>query len=38
VAQVPRVDCPKDGVKTIRVTWAKPGSPFAALFEALVID
>ena len=38
VAQVPRVECPEHGVKTILVPWAEPGSPFTALFEALVID
>ena len=38
VAQVPRVDCCEHGVRTIRVPWADPGSPFTALFEALVID
>ncbi|MCI0574142.1 MAG: ISL3 family transposase, partial [Myxococcaceae bacterium] len=38
VAQVPRVDCAEHGVKTIRVPWAEPGSPFTALYEALVID
>ena len=38
VADVPRVECAEHGVKTIRVPWAEPGSPFTALFEALVID
>ncbi len=38
VAQVPRVECSEHGVKTIQVPWAEPGSPFTALFEALVID
>ncbi|MGH7753723.1 MAG: ISL3 family transposase [Gemmatimonadales bacterium] len=38
VAQVPRVKCSEHGAKTIRVPWAEPGSPFTALFEALVID
>jgi transposase len=38
VAEVPRVRCSEHGVKTIQVPWAEPGSPFTALFEALVID
>ena len=38
VADVPRVDCPAHGVKTIAVPWSDPGSGFTALFEALMID
>lgn len=38
VADVPRVSCAEHGVVTIDVPWAKPGSGFTALFEALVID
>lgn len=38
VADVPRVECTKHGVITIKVPWAEPGSGFTALFEALVID
>src|SRR5205085_4425672 len=38
VAQVPRVECAEHGVKTVRAPWSEPGSPFTALFEALVID
>ena len=37
-AQVPRVSCPKHGVKTLTVPWSEPGSGFTALFEALIID
>ena len=37
-AAVPRVRCPKHGVKTLAVPWSEPGSGFTALFEALVID
>jgi transposase len=37
-AEVPRVDCPQHGVKTLGVPWSDPGSGFTALFEALVID
>jgi len=35
---VPRVKCSEHGVVTVTVHWAKPGSGFTALFEALVID
>lgn len=38
VADVPRCNCDKHGVKQIKVPWAEPGSGFTALFEALVID
>jgi transposase len=38
VADVPRVECKKDGVHQIAVPWSEPGSRFTALFEALVID
>ena len=38
VAEVPRCDCPKHGVKQIKVPWSEPGSRFTALFEGLVID
>lgn len=37
-ADVPRVSCPEHGVVMVDVPWAEPGSGFAALFEALVID
>jgi len=38
-ARVPRVKCPNDGcgVKQIQVPWARPGSGFTLLFEALVM-
>ncbi len=32
-ARVPRVKCPKHGVKRINVPWARPGSDFTLLFE-----
>jgi transposase len=38
IAEVPRVQCPTDGVKQIAVPWAEPNGRFTALFEALVID
>ena len=38
VAQVPRANCDKHGVKQVPVPWGEPGSRFTALFEALVID
>lgn len=36
-ARVPRLKCPKHGIKQIRVPWAEEGSRFTALFEAMVI-
>ena len=38
VAQLPRVECPEHGVRTVPVPWAEPMSRFTAGFEALVID
>ena len=38
VAEVPRVDCKKHGVKQVAVPWAEEGSRFTAMFEAVVID
>jgi len=38
VAAVPRVECPKHGVKQVRVPWAEERSRFTALFESLAID
>ena len=36
-ARVPRVDCRKCGVKLVRVPWARPGSGFTLLIEAIVM-
>lgn len=38
-ARVPRVNCPNEGcgVKQVTVPWARPGSGFTLLFEALVM-
>lgn len=36
-ASVPRVRCPKHGVKQVAVPWAERGSRFTALFEVLVL-
>lgn len=36
-AEVPRIECPVDGVSQVQVPWAEPGTGFTALFEALVI-
>lgn len=38
-ARVPRVKCPNAGcgVKQVQVAWARPGSGFTLLFEALVM-
>ena len=37
-AEVPRVDCPKHGVCTVKVPWAERKARFTAAFESLVID
>ena len=36
-ARVPRTNCNKCGVKQVAVSWARPGSGFTLLFEALVL-
>lgn len=36
-ARQPRVECPTHKVKTVEVPWARPGSGFTQLFEALVM-
>ena len=36
-ARLPRVRCPAHGVRQLSVPWARPGSGFALLFEALVL-
>ena len=37
-ADLPRVECPDHGVKTIQPPWALKGSRFTALFERFAID
>lgn len=37
-AQIPRTDCRQDGAKTVKVSWAEPGSRFTMLMEALAIE
>jgi len=37
-AEVPRINCPKCGVKQVRVAWAEDASRFAELFEAFTIQ
>ncbi len=37
VARVPRVRCPEHGVRGVALPWARPGSGFTLLFEALVM-
>jgi len=37
VARVPRVGCQEHGVLKVHVPWARPGSGFTLLFEALVM-
>ena len=34
---MPRVRCDKDGVRPVSAPWARPGSGFTLLFEALVM-
>jgi transposase len=36
-ARTPRVRCDRCGVKQVEVPWARPGSGFTLLFEALVL-
>ena len=36
-ARVPRVRCPEHGVHLVKVAWARPGSGFTLLFEALTM-
>lgn len=36
-ARQPRIDCTKDGVKTIEVPWARPGTGFTLLMEAFIM-
>lgn len=37
-ADVPRVNCPKCGVKQVRVAWAEDSSRFTELFEAFAVQ
>ena len=37
VAKVPRVWCGKDGVHQVQVPWARPGSGFTLMMEALMM-
>ena len=37
-AKVPRVKCGRCGVRLVSVPWARPGSGFTLLFEALVMS
>jgi transposase len=36
--RLPRVRCPQHGVRQVSVPWARPGSGFTLLFEALVLS
>jgi len=36
-ARVPRIDCASCGIKKVSVPWAREGSGFAFLFEALIM-
>jgi transposase len=37
-ARLPRVSCKAHGVKTVQVPWARPGSGFTLLLEALIVE
>ncbi|MGH2707043.1 MAG: ISL3 family transposase [Actinomycetota bacterium] len=37
-ARTPRVSCPTHGVRQVGLPWARPGSGFTLLFEALVAE
>ena len=37
-ARQPRTRCAKDGVKTVTVPWARAGSDFTLLFEAMIVE
>lgn len=36
-ARVPRISCPTHGVRQVALAWARPGSGFTLLFEALLM-
>jgi transposase len=36
-ARVPRIECPTHGVRLTNVPWARPGSGFTLLFEAMAL-
>jgi len=36
-ANVPRIDCPRCGVKTVKVPWSRPESGFTHFFEAFTL-
>jgi transposase len=38
VADVPRVNCPDHGARTVKVPWSEPRGRFTALFERFAID
>lgn len=37
IARVPRINCDKDGILNVSLPWARPGSNFTLLFEALAL-
>lgn len=37
-ADLPRIQCPEHGVKTVKVPWAREGSGFTLLFESWVVE
>ena len=38
VAEIPRIDCPTQGTRQVKVPWAGARSRCTALFEGLVIE
>lgn len=38
IARVPRVECQACGVKLVSVPWARPGSGFTLLMEAMILE
>jgi transposase len=37
-ARVPRIKCPDHKIRTVEVPWARPGSGFTLLFEAMLVE
>jgi transposase len=37
-AKIPRIQCPKHGVRQVNIPWAQPHSRFTLLFQQLAID
>ncbi|QSR85243.1 ISL3 family transposase [Methylacidimicrobium sp. B4] len=37
IARVPRIDCPEHGVRLVEVPWARAGSGFTLMMEAVIL-